>query len=194
MDVEQRIGFEGHLDGLARFQKSVVDDAHPAEVVIDRVVAVFHQPHPASRHRHRPLGDVERVELDFGRTLRLEASLDSISVEGRDLLCGRLRAVVQRLEHQGLNQAIPLRVRHALFGGEFGDFFGKVRPKRLYRRKENPAVLAVDRSTTDGRVVHVIEHPVLVRHAVDVDAVHAQHLNQEFALEWRTWNVVEVHP
>ena len=54
--------------------------------------------------------------------------------------------------------------------------------------------MAVDGPAVDRSVVHVIEHPVLVGQPVDVDAVHAQDLDEQLAFERLTWDVVEVHP
>ena len=199
LDVEQRVRLQGNLDGLAGFKQPVVDDPHPPEVVVDGVVPVFDEAHPTGRHGHGPFRDVEGVQLDLRRTLRLEASLDAVPVQRWNLLGRGFGAVVERLEDQGLGQ----RVDHG-FLVAWGDALcllhifcnavAQVGAKRLDRRQENAAVLTVDGPAVDRGVVHVIEHPVLVGQSVDVDAVHAQNLHEQLAFERLTWDVVEVHP
>ena len=128
----------------------------------------------------------------------LEPALDPESIQGWDLLRGRFGAVIQGLEHQGLNQGIAHRVLVGRSDVGFGDVFpnlvGEVGTKRLHRWEVDAAVLAVDGSSLDRGVVHVIEHPILVGHAIDVNAIHPQDLNQQAAVERLPRDVVEVHP
>ena len=108
-------------------------------------------------------------------------------------------AVVKRLENQRLGQGVDhgffVAWRNALrLLDVLGDAVAEVVAKRLHRRQKDSAILAVDGPAIDRRVVHVIEHPVLVGQSVDVDAVHAQNLHEELAFERFTGDVVEVHP
>ena len=137
--------------------------------------------------------------MDLRRTLRLEPPLDAVPVQRWNLLGRGFCAVVKRLKDQGLGQ----RVDHGLFVawcdalGLFdvlGYAVAQVGTKWLHRRHKDPAILAVDGSSVDRGIVHVIEHPVLVGQPVDVDSVHAQDLNKKLALERLARDVVEVHP
>ena len=47
LDVEQAVALEGDPDGLAALEQSVIDDAHPAEIVVDRVVLILDEPRPS---------------------------------------------------------------------------------------------------------------------------------------------------
>ena len=193
LNAEQRIGLQRDANGLTGLEKAIVDDAHPSQVVVDRVIPVFFQTHPACRHRDRTFRHIQRIELNLRRTLGLETTFDPESVQRWDLLGCRLGAVVQRLKHEGFDQRISLRFRHVFFRGKLHDFRFQIGSKGFHRGQENPTVLAVDGSTTHCSVVHIVEDPILVWHAVDVDAVHAQHLNEQPPFKGFSWDVVEVH-
>ena len=149
---------------------------------------VFDQTHTTSGHGNRPFWDVHCLQRDFAARLALEFPLDAEAIQGWDLLCSRFCAVIQRLEDDALDQiGRQIRIIHAL-----QDFIPQIRSKRFHRREEDAAVLAVNGSAHRRRIVHKIKHPIGLRHAVDVQPVHAQQLKQERAVERISWNVVEV--
>ena len=73
------------------------------------------------------------------------------------------------------------------------DLISKGLSKRLDRRQKYPAILAVHGAPLSGGIVHKVIHPVWLRLTIDVDAVHAQHLNQELPLQGRAWDVIQIH-
>ena len=190
LNREQGVAFERHFDVPAGFQQSIIDDAHPTEVVINGVILVFNQPNATCRHRHGSLRHIERIEADFAARLALEFPFDPESVERRNLLSRRLCGIVKRLENNGLDQGLgQIRILHSLHNR-----LPQTRAKRLRRREENPAVLAVDGPPLGRRIVHIIKDPILLGHAIDVQPVHAQQLQQQRAIERRPRDVVQIHP
>ena len=151
---------------------------------------VLNQSRSTRSHSHGPLGNVERIEHDLRTHLTLVLALDPETVQRGDLLCRRLGAVVQRLENNGLNQRLGLVwVRNTVF-----NLVPQRLTKRLHRWQEDPSILAVHGAAHRGRIVHKVIHPVWLQLSVDIDAVHAQHLNQELTIQRIARNVVEVNP
>ena len=182
---------------MARFEEPVVDDSDASQVVVHGVVAVLHQAHPTGGHSHGTFRHIQRVQLNFRRTLRLESSFDSVAIQRRNLLGRRLGAVVEWLEHQRADEVFRLDFLLIFRNGvrildKVLNFRRQIRPKRLHRRQVNAPVLAVDRSALHGCVVHVVEDAVPIGHAVDVDAVHPEHLDKQSSVEWRAWDVIQV--
>ena len=103
LNVEKAVALQGHADWLTTLQKAIVDDAHTAQIVVHRVVLILNQPGTTRGHRHRTLGNVQCIEHDLRTHLTLILALDAEPVQRRDLLSSRLRRVVKRLEHNGLN-------------------------------------------------------------------------------------------
>ena len=189
LDVEQAVALQRYANRLSTLQQTIIDDPDPSEVVVDRVVLVLNQTSAPGRHGHRALGDVEGVQHDFRADLTLILALDSEPVQGGNLLGRRLRGVVQRLEDNGLDQGLRL----IGVGHPIEDLVPQGLAERLHGRQEDPAILAVHRAPLRGGIVHEIIDPVRLRLSVDIDAVHAQHLDQELSLERSARDVIEVH-
>ena len=159
-------------------------------MVIDRVVLVLDQTNPAGRDRDRSFRNVHRLQGNLTARLALKLPFDAEAVERWDLLRCGLGAVVERLEYDAFDQVgSEVRILHALL-----NLPRQVGTERFCRWEENPAVLAVDGPAHGGRVVDEVKDPIGLRHAVDVQPVHPEQLNEQGPVERVARDVIQVDP
>ena len=159
-------------------------------MVIDRVVLVLDQTNPAGRDRDRSFRDVHCLEGNLTARLALELPFDAEAVERWNLLRCGLGAVVERLEYDAFDQVgSEVRIFHALL-----NLLGEVGTEGFCRWEENPAVLAVDGPAHGGRIVDEVKDPIGLRHAVDVQPVHPEQLNEQGPVERVARDVIQVDP
>ncbi len=190
LDAEEGVALQAHIDRCTTFEDALVEDLHPAQVVVHRVVLVLHQFHAAGGHAHGALRDVHRVEADHVAAGALEAALELEPVQLRQVLCGRFRAVVEGLEHDVLPHYRDL---HGIVRVGPDQLLVQVAAERLQYREEDAAVLGVDGAAHGGGVVLEVEPSVRVGPALLVQPVQAERLQQRDLVDRRFGDIVEVH-
>ena len=160
----------------------MVDDLHPAQVVIHGVILVLDQAHTAGRYHHAALRDVHGVEVDHIAAGALVGALQLEAVEFRQVLRAGLGTVVQLLENDAVEHGFRLPDKRLAQGGAEGFQHGE----------EDPTVLSVDRATERGGAVNEVEGAVGVRRQLLIEPVEGQHLHKQFVLDGITRNEIAV--
>ena len=117
-----------------RSQNGIVEDAQTPQVVVDFIVAAFHQLLPSTAHFHRALRDVESAQGDFRRNAGLVSTLDYVAVFFLEFLRPEQGRVVQFL--------INVLVGDLRWG--ILDFFEERRAKGFQDREHDPSRIGVD--------------------------------------------------
>ena len=86
--------------------------------------------------------------------------------------------------NQGFRQ---VRVGHPIL-----DLSAERLSERLHGRQEHPAVLAVHRAAHGRGIVHKVIDAIRLGLSVDIDAVHAEHLDEQLAFQRCTGDVVQI--
>ena len=166
LEIKQGVVFKTDPNGNAAGQQGFVQNADLAQRVIHREILVFGQFGPSCRHRNRPPGNVEGIELNHRPSGTFVAAFDHKFVQLGLGLGSEPGGVVQLLK----NVAFALRFR--------GQFFRQRTSEGLQNRENNATGLGMDCDP-----FNVIENSVGKGVAVAVDFVCAQGLHQELVLD-----------
>ena len=133
LQVEEAPILQRDIDTRTTVKDCLVEDRDGTHGIVDRIVHILHERRSASRHTHRPWGNIHRPERDLPAICCLElASQDKLIALGHLLRCDHRRIV-------------DLTIDVALGNGGVAYLLRQVTTKRLRRGKDNEPTLRIDR-------------------------------------------------